>query len=255
MRAQSATVMNASRVFGPGSRCVRSWFGIGLAAGVAAVLAGCGSSAQTESPPTSSSPPPSSTTTTTVTTVPAPKVSARVRAEERALHRQVQASLHHNSRASYGVLPADLRSRQKPPPNQVLSSSVTHPADPIQGVSVRLHLGGASALATAVGPDIPTRYQGTFNLHAPATWVVTFTDVSGRFPLAQRVFSLTDEKGETLHPRVSAAAGGRLPKTVPTGRSFTVKLKDPLVSQGDGKLRYAPSGRLLVEWDYSVETD
>jgi hypothetical protein len=252
MTARSSTVMDASRVFGPGSRPIRSWFVISLAAGAAAVLAGCGSTARTASSPTSPSPPRSSTT---ITTAPAPKVSAPVRAEEQAIHHQVQAALHHDSHASYGPLPADLRSRQKAPPNQVLSSSLTHPADAIQGVSVHLHLLGASALATAVGPDVPARYQGTFDLHAPATWAITFTDVSGRFPLAQRMFSLTDEKGQTLQPRVSAAGGGRLPKTVPTGRSFTVKLKDPLVSEGDGKLRYTPTGGLLVEWDYDVETD
>jgi hypothetical protein len=105
-------------------------------------------------------------------------------------------------------------------------------------------------------PRSPTRGQGTFDLHTPATWEVTFVDVHGRFPLSPSMFTLTDEQGQTLRPRVATTQGGPLPAAVPRGRRFTVRLRSDLFSEGDGKLRYSPvGGHLLVEWDFDVETD
>lgn len=80
--------------------------------------------------------------------MPAARISAAVRRQEAAIHRRVQAALHHDSKANsrYGILPADLRTRQKAPANQTLSATTAHPAEAIQGNSVMLHLPtGASA--------------------------------------------------------------------------------------------------------------
>jgi hypothetical protein len=184
-------------------------------------------------------------------------VSHRVRAQEAAIHQQVLAALHHDSdaRTRYGQVPADLRSRQKAPANQTLSASMAHPAVAIQGISVKLHLSAGTALATAVGPDVPTRIQGSADLQTPATWDLTFDDVHGMIPLSPTMFSITDEQGMLLSPRVTVAGGGPLPKAVPAGRPFTLQLKT-VVSVGDGKLRYAPTGGAwLAEWDFDVETD
>ena len=187
----------------------------------------------------------------------APPISSKLRVQEAAIHRQVLASLGHDadSHARYGTVPADLRDKQAPPANQVLSASTAHPATAIQGISVELHLPHGSALATAVGPDVPDRIQGSADLHTPATWDVTFADVHGTIPIAQTLFTITDEQGRLLMPRVSVAGGGPLPRTVPARRPFTLTLKT-VVSVGDGKLRYAPDGAdWLAEWDFDVETD
>ena len=188
---------------------------------------------------------------------PAPKVSRRLRAEEAAIHRQVLASLHRDGEpgARYGNIPAYLRDKQAPPPNQVLSATAAQPAMAIQGNSVLLHLAHGSALATAVGPDVPDRIQGSADLQTPATWELTFVDVHGTVPISPRLFTITDEQGMMLLPHVSVVGGGQLPNSVPPGRPFTLRLST-VVSVGDGKLRYAPGDRSwLAEWDFDVETD
>jgi hypothetical protein len=187
-----------------------------------------------------------------------PKVSSRVRAQEAAIHREVLASLHHdsNKNARYGGIPAYLRNKQGAPANQVLTATAAHPVYAIQGNSVRLRLAHGSALATAVGPEIPERIQGSADLHTRATWILTFTHVHGTVPISPSLFTATDEQGSLLLPRVSVVGGGPLPKTVPAGRLFTLRLTAAGVSVGDGKLRYAPgNGPWLAEWDFDVETD
>ena len=57
-----------------------------------------------------------------------------------------------------------------------------------------------------------------------------------------------------LFPR-SGSRAGAAPEHRSTGRPLTLVLST-VVSAGDGKLRYAPSGDAwLAEWDFDVETD
>lgn len=260
---------DASRAVWPG---LRRWSKRGLVQGLcrvlpavlaAGLLAACGTA--NPSPGQTGTANPSSAHPGTANPSPAhtgaapksPRISSKLRQEEGAIHQQVLASLHHDSDAGvhYGTIPSDLRNKQAPPRNQVLSASAAHPAIAIQGNSVQLHLAHGSALATAVGPNIPDRVQGTADVHTAATWDLTFAKVHGTIPVAQNMFTITDEQGALLWPRVSVVGGGSLPKTVPTGRPFTLKLTT-VVSVGDGKLRYAPSGAAwLAEWDFDVETD
>ena len=66
------------------------------------------------------------------------------------------------------------------------------------------------------------------------------------------LFTITDEQGMLLLPHVSVIGGGPLPKIVPAGRPFTLRLTS-VVSVGDGKLRYAPGGGpWLAEWDFDL---
>lgn len=252
MSAKPKSTVDAGRALGPGLRRFRDLRRAVLpAAIVAGVLTGCGTATSTISH--------TSTHTSTQLQAPpkAPSVPKSVRAEERAIHQQVLASLRQNSdaNAKYGGIPTGLQGKQAPPPNQVLSASADHPAIAIQGNSVALHLAGGSALATAVGPDVPDRIQGSADLHTPATWDLTFANVHGTVPISRRMFTITDEQGMLLLPRVSVVGGGPLPASVPAGRPFTVQLST-VVSVGDGKLRYAPSGGAwLAEWDFDVETD
>lgn len=242
--------MDAGRALGLGLRRFRelpgAWLLVALAVGLVAV-AGCGTathaSSQAKAAPKAADAPR------------APSVSKRLRAEEQAIHRQVLASLHKTSDSKYGSIPTDLRNKQAAPANQVLSASAAHPAIAIQGNSVVLHLAGGSALATVVGPEVPDRIQGSADLHTPATWDLTFAEVHGTVPISRRLFTITDEQGMLLSPRLSVVGGGQLPRTVPAGRPFTLQLRT-VVSIGDGKLRYAPSGGAwLAEWDFDVETD
>jgi hypothetical protein len=215
-----------------------------VAAIAAGLLSGCGASTP-------------AATHSAADVPPVPKVTSRVRAQEAAIHREVLASLRKVSkdRERYGGIPAYLRKKQAPPANQVLTATAAHPVYAIQGNSVKLRLAHGSALATAVGPDIPDRIQGSADLHTPATWLLTFADVRGTVPISPRHFTITDEQGMLLLPHVSVAGGGPLPKFVPVGRSFTLRLTT-VVSVGDGKLRYAPAGGAwIAEWDFDVETD
>lgn len=220
------------------------------------LLAGCGTAKPTSSQVT----PASSHVKTAPKAANAPKappVSKSLRAQEQEIHQQVLASLHQNSDSGvkYGSIPTNLRNKQARPANQVLSASAAHPAMAIQGSGVVLHLDQGSALATVVGPDIPDRIQGSADLHTPATWDLTFADVRGAVPISPKLFTITDEQGMLLLPRVRVVGGGPLPRTVPAGRPFTLQLST-VVSIGDGKLRYAPSGGAwLAEWDFDVETD
>ena len=250
MNGRRAQTSHASRAVAPGSRMPRITVAlpaIAVSAMVAATLAGCGSAATSSRTATARA--------ATTQTAPVPKVSTRVKAEEQAVHRQVSAALRHHSHKRYGTIPKDIRDRQAAPANQVLSATAARRADAIQGVSIRLHVAHGAALATVVGPDVPTRIQGSSAVHTPAVWDLTFANVHGTIPIAARLFSITDEQGELLSPHVSVLGGGTPPHTVPAGRPFTLRLRTR-VSVGDGKLRYAPTGgRWLAEWDFNVETD
>lgn len=231
---------HASRALGPGlRRFTGRWRAVLPAMLVAGSLAGCGVAKPDPKPPKA-----------------APR-SSSLRAREASIHRQVLASLHQDSdaHARYGSVPGELRNKQAAPSNQLLSASAAHPAIAIQGISVVLHLARGNALAVAVGPDIPTRIQGSADVHTPASWDLTFCHVHGTVPISPRLFTITDEQGALLSPHVSVLGGGPMPKTVPAGRPFTLKLST-VVSVGDGKLRYAPTGgSWLAEWDFDVETD
>lgn len=241
---------NASRASGPGSRPLVARRAATIATVLTAVLfAGCGAASSVSKTADSES------KDTKALSGVAPQPSRRLRSQEAAIHKQVLAALQHPSHSHYGGIPPELRNRQAPPANQVLSATASHPADAVQGVSVELHLPHGAALATAVGPDVPDRIQGSADLHTPATWDLTFADVHGTVPITPSLFTITDEQGAVLRPHVSVSGGGSLPKTLPTGHVLTLKLST-VVSVGDGKLRYAPTGRQwLAEWDFDVETD
>jgi hypothetical protein len=217
----------------------------------AGAVAGCGSSAATTTPAhahRASGP---------SDRPPAVRVSRAVRAEEASVHREVTSALRAgaDSHQRYGGIPIVLRGHQAPPRQQVLTARPGHPAEPISGIAVRVHLPGGSALALGVGPYVPVRDQGSFHNHTPATWRVTFSDVHGTVPVRPSMFTLLDEQGQVLTPRVSLLGGGRVPADAPRGRSITIVLAARTLI-GAGTIRYAPSGgRPLAGWDYDAETD
>lgn len=236
----------ASRALESGSRRrwrdVRpSWLAVGSAA---ILLVGCGSSSHR---PVADQPLRNDATT---------RVSATVKAQEQAIHRQVLASLRQakDSTARYGGIPSFIP-KASIPIDRVMTASLVHPALAIQGDAVQLRAPSGRALATAVGPNVPDRYQGSFHSDAPVTFDVSFTRVHGAIPIRSHMFLIRDELGTLLHPTLSVAGRGPVPLDVPTGRPFTLilRIRIPI---GGGDLEYVPTGRhYLADWAFTAETD
>lgn len=242
--------IHTSRAFGPGSaRCSRRLRSALAPAGVVAavILAGCGAGAPARQ--------------STVPANPATRpsrvhISSALRAQEQAIHAQVLASLHqlNDNNVRYGSA-AGYLPRTTVAVNRVVTATAAHPALAIEGVAVEVAPPGARALATAVGPNVPDRIQGTSAPQTPATFELTFARVHGSIPLDPEAFTIVDERGDVHHPRLRVSGGGPLPATVPTGAPFTLVLSATLPI-GSGALRYAPVGTHdLVAWDFDVETD
>lgn len=247
MRVCNKPQMQASRAFGPGSgRGLRRRPALALAAAAAAALAGCGASASRQQ---------STDRASTASVPPAVHISSALRAQEEAIHQQVLASLHQLSdkHVRYGSIPSYL---SKPSSvNRVLTASAADPVLAIEGATVALRLAGAGALATAVGPNVPDRIQGSSALHTPASFDVTFAGVHGSIPIDAGAFTVTDEQGELHHPSLTVLGGGAVPAVVPAGAPFTLVLST-ILPIGSGTLRYTPVGpQYLAAWDFDVETD
>jgi hypothetical protein len=111
------------------------------------------------------------------------------------------------------------------------------------------------AMATAVGPQVPEIGKVPVPATTPCTFLLTFAKVSGDVPLSASAFAIEDEDGNLVHPVVAAYGGGRLPATVPAGKTTSITIKDVLPT-GQGELRWAPlGGRPIVAWDFDVEID
>jgi hypothetical protein len=171
---------------------------------------------------------------------------------------------HGSSVASlkYGQIPSWLP-KPTPPPNQIASASAAHPVlAAIEGNTVQAQLPGGSAMVTAVGPAIPDwvsseaqsgQWNGTNT--APTTFDVTFASAKGAVPLRASAFSILTNEGQIVHPAVTAQGGGPLPAQITPGKPVTLLVKVAL-TEGDGALRWAPSGpRVLVAWLYQLELD
>ncbi len=155
--------------------------------------------------------------------------------------------------AKYGGLPSWLP-KPKVQVNRVVQASAANAALAIQGDEVAVGLAGGHALATAVGPEVPE--EGRFPVPAttPCTFVVTFARVSGAVPLSAGAFTLVDEYGHVYHPRVTAMGGGPLPTRATPGAPLSIRVYGVLPT-GDGSITWAPEGRLVAAWDFSVEID
>jgi len=155
--------------------------------------------------------------------------------------------------AKYGGLPSWLP-KPKVQVNRVVQASAAHAALATQGDEVAVDLTGGHALATAVGPEVPE--EGRFPVPAttPCTFVVTFARVSGAVPLSAGAFTLVDEYGRVYRPRVTAMDGGPLPARAAPGAPLSSRVYDVLPT-GDGSITWAPEGRLVAAWDFSVEID
>ena len=176
-------------------------------------------------------------------------------AELRKLHAQVLSALHaaDRRRGHYGGRPTFLPgSRVRV--GRTVSADPAHPALAIEGAAVRLRLPAGRSLAVAVGPYIPETVAGTAARQTAARFTITFADVSGALPVAPRLFTIVDELGQIIHPRVTVAGrpAGSVSRLTRPGR-VTLTTVLPV---GNGTLRYTPGGHhYLAAWDFDVETD
>jgi hypothetical protein len=155
--------------------------------------------------------------------------------------------------AKYGGLPSWLP-KSKVQVNRVLQASAAHAALAIQGDAVSVALADGRTLATAVGPEVPEEGRFPVPATSPCTFVVTFAHVSGAVPLSPGAFTLVDEFGHVHRPRVTAMDGGPLPARATPGRPLSIRLYG-VMPTGDGSVTWAPEGRLVAAWDFSVEID
>ena len=226
----------------------------GLRARLTAVLllaglvpAGCGAS--------------TSDTTTAPNHFPKPaKVSAPVRAQEQRIHEQVLAGLH--APVPTGLKPgvAGFIPRNTIAVNRIVTAAPSDRKLAIQGDSVLLDLPSGHALATMSGPLYNNKYVGTNDPTVPAQFVLTLTRTHGTLPLAPDDFTILDQLGNNIVPKIRVKGGGALPKQLDTGQCLTL-IMSTIIAAGDGSIVYNPTGiaksghKPLVGWDFIVEDD
>lgn len=159
----------------------------------------------------------------------------------------------------YGTIPSWLP-KPVPPKNQVVSATAAHPAlAVIEGNTVHAYVAGGSAMVTAVGPAIPSwvstdAQSGHWQAGetAPSTFTVTFAAAKGVVPLNPKAFSVMTAQGQVVFPAITVRGGGRLPAKVAPGKPLELTVRAGL-PEGEGEIRWAPSGKVLVGWVYELE--
>jgi hypothetical protein len=189
-----------------------------------------------------------------------PRISAALKAQEQAIHRQVLAALHAPAPANLAPgIPAVLR-RASHRVNRIVTATPQHPQLAIEGNGVWLSLAHGRSLATAYGPYIPRSIQGTAARQTPATLLFTLTRTRGAVTLAPHDFAIRDELGDVIVPRIEVIGGGKLPARLASGHSMSLRMS-AVLPVGNGQLDYSPTGnpagklRPLAAWDFDIETD
>ena len=144
--------------------------------------------------------------------------------------------------------------------NRIVTATPSHPQLAIEGDSVLLDLPSGHGLATMNGPLYNNKYVGTNDPTIPAAFVLTFTKTHGTLPLAPDDFTILDQLGNKIVPKIRVQGGGALPKQLNAGQRLTL-IMTTIISTGDGSIVYNPTGiakpghRPLVGWDFVVEDD
>jgi hypothetical protein len=142
-----------------------------------------------------------------------------------------------SSASAYGTLPSWLPTATIPV-GRVVTASPGHPALAIEGDTVRVVLPHGSALATLVGPQVPP-----FKIPIPqtvkTTFILTLGHVTGTVPDSGLI--LLDAAGHAYRPVITRH-----------GDTLTLTA---VMATGSGQLRWAPAGKVVVSWEFSVEVD
>jgi hypothetical protein len=253
MRTAIRSQVCASRAPGPGSRRLYTGF-VPLALVAATAIAACGTATSTHS---------SASSRATQAGFPKPpKISAKLKAEEAALHAQVIASIHAPPPPNIKPGIPSFIPKSTLRTNRILIATPQRPALSIQGDGIMLDLTRGRSLVTVRGPYIPSKVAGSNAPQTPASFQVVIKGTRGLVPLLPGNFSIIDAIGAVHFPVVSVVGGGEVPKAVPAGRRLTLEMRTVL-PVGAGAVQYNPTGvrafehksRALAAWDFNVETD
>ena len=249
IRSQRAT----SRASGPGSRRVYARF-LPVAVVAAAVLTACGTASSTRGGGSSPATPGG--------IAKPPAISAKLKAQEEAIHKQVLAALHAAPPANVKPGIPSFIPRATLKTNRILIATPRRPALSIDGDGVVLDLTQGRSLVTVNGPYIPSKVAGSNDPETPATFRVAISGARGSVPLLPGDFAIVDSIGSVHYPVVTVVGGGAVPKAVTAGRRLTLEMRTVL-PVGAGAMLYNTTGanafkhksRALAAWDFNVETD
>ncbi|MGH9020312.1 MAG: hypothetical protein ACRDV0_04765, partial [Acidimicrobiales bacterium] len=151
---------------------------------------------------------------------------------------------------AYGGLPAWLPTTTAPT-GQEVAATPAHPQLAIEGDTVRVDLGATTDLVTVTGPSVPPFVAPPPPL-TTATLTVSLRSLSGGLTVRASDFTLVDGNGVVLHPQFFV--GGETAATVSPGRPAVVRVRE-FMAVGSGSILYAPAGRAIATWEFTVEND
>ena len=151
---------------------------------------------------------------------------------------------------AYGGLPSWLP-RSTLATGQALAASPAHPQLGIEGDLVKVALPTGSTWATMTGPQVPP-FVAPPPPYTTATLTITLENTSGVVPLHASDFALIDGNGTVYRP--ATFVGGRTSVEVPARSRVRVKVREYLAI-GSGSIRWAPAGRPVMTWEFTVEND
>ncbi len=151
---------------------------------------------------------------------------------------------------TYGGLPSWLP-KSSEATNRVLSASIAHPQLGIEGDVVRITLPTGSTVATMTGPQVPP-FVTPPPPYTTATITLSFSHTTGVVALRARDFAILDGNGKRYAPRTFV--GGDSSLSLRDGAKVSVRLREYLAI-GSGSIRWAPQGRPVTTWDFTVEND
>ena len=167
-------------------------------------------------------------------------------------YRVVAATSHTSSAAkyTYGGLPSWLPTSTLPT-NRVLDASPAHPQLAIEGDVIKVTLPSGATVATMTGPQTPP-FVAPPPPYTTATLTITLKDSTGTVPLRSSDFALIDGNGKVYRP--TSFVGGSTVVPVTSGSAVAVKISE-FMAIGSGSIRWAPAGRPVVTWEFTVEND
>jgi hypothetical protein len=153
----------------------------------------------------------------------------------------------------YGGI-ADYLPKDTVRPDSELTGTAARPALTAEGDTVRVTSGGASALVTVTGPEVPGEGLPYQAYSTTCTWTVTVIGERGSTALSIADFTSIDHFGTVYRPYVVDGQPA-VPATVQPGHTVTFQVR-AVMRVGEGLMRWAPAGGAVVaSWDFEVEND
>jgi hypothetical protein len=153
---------------------------------------------------------------------------------------------------SYGGLPNFLP-KSAIDPDSVLIGTAAKPALTTEGDAVDVRLTGGSVRATVSGPEVPGEGLPYEPESTTCTWKITLTAATAPVPIRPADFTSIDHLGHVFRPAL--VKGQPVPPAeLAPGKTVTFELRT-MEAVGEGLMRWAPEGKILASWDFTVEND